>query len=182
MRSLSQSNKIEFDTSGTVHLICVEDRAINIILDRFKNLDCARDRIQILQLGTTKLKQDVLSVKQFCSIENLQAELIKTLDRARMGTRFYAIGSEDFVWNLRSYACSFGLSEAETSLEVVNNKAKNIYCSNCQTINPLIQDNIFTCFSCGIKLEVLEHFSRRKNAYLGICADAESFEELSIRQ
>ena len=178
MRSRTLSDKIKFDLSGNVHLICAEYRAINLILDKLNNLEDNRDRIQILQLGTTKIKK-TLRIEQFYSIENLQAKLIEILNRATMGMRFYAIGLEQFVWNLRGCARSFGLSEAEISLEVIGNEAKNIYCSNCQTINPLINSDIFTCSNCGIKLEVLEHFSRLKNAYLGICADAESIEEPS---
>ena len=178
MRSLPQSDKIEFDFSGNVHLICAEDRAIDIVLNKLNKPECNRDRLHILQLGTTKIKQD-LKIEQFCSIENLQARLIEILDRAMMGMRFYAIGSEQFVWNLRGCARSFGLSEAEISLEVIDSEAKNIYCSNCQTINHLVENNIFTCFNCGIELEVLEHFSRLKNAYLGICADAKNPEQLA---
>ena len=105
MRSLPQSDKIEFDLSGNAHLICVEDRAINIILDRLKNTDYNCDRLHILQLEKTKIKQD-LKIEQFRSIENLQARLIEILDRAMMGMRFYAIGSEQFVWNLRGCARS----------------------------------------------------------------------------
>ena len=177
MHSLPQSDKIEFDFFGNLHLICAEDRAIDIISNKLENFEYDRDRIQILQLGTTKIKQD-LRIEQFGSIENLQARLIEIFDRATMGLRFYAIGSEQFVWNLRSCARSFGLSEAEISLEVISNEAKNIYCSNCQTINPVVNSDIFTCSNCSIELEVLEHFSRLKNAYLGICADAENLEKL----
>ena len=178
MRSLPESDKIEFDLFGNAHLICVEDRAINIILERLKNTEYNCDRIHILQLGTTKIKQG-LRIEQFCSIENLQAKLIEILDRAMMGMRFYAIGSEQFVWHLRGCALSFGLSEAEISLEVIDSEAKNIYCSNCQIINPFVNSDIFICSNCGIELEVLEHFSRLKNAYLGICADAETPEQLA---
>ena len=85
-----------------------------------------------------------------------------------MGMRFYAIGSEQFVDNLTRYARSFGLSDEKISIEVVSKETKNVYCSNCMTINSSVLDNIFICSNCGIKLEVLEHFSRLKNAYLGI--------------
>ena len=179
MRCLPQSYKIEFDLSGNAHLICAEDRAIYIILDKLKNLEDNRDRIQILQLGTEEIKQKTFRIEQFLSIENLQARLIEILDRAIMGMRFYAIGSEQFVWKLRNCARSFGLSEAEISLEVIDSEAKNIYCSNCLTINPLVNSDIFICSNCRIELEVLEHFSRLKNAYLGICADAENPDKLA---
>ena len=179
MRSLPQSDKIEFDFSGNAHLVCVEERAIDIILDKLNKLEYNRDRLQILHLGTTNIEQETVIIEQFHSIADLQAKLIEILDRAIMGMRFYAIGSEQFVGNLRGYARSFGLSEAEISLEAIDNEAKNIYCSNCLTINPLVNSDIFTCSNCRIKLEVLEHFSRLKNAYLGICADAENSEKLA---
>lgn len=169
---ISGSNKIKFDYSAKAHLFCIENRAIDILLKELDRLEYTPENIQVLQLGAIKVKHN-LNIKQFYSIENLQTELVKILDRAKMGVRFYAIGSEQFIWNLRGYARNFGLSNAEISLQAIDSKAKNIYCSNCQTINHLVEANILTCDNCDIKLEVLEHFSPLKNAYLGICVDAD---------
>lgn len=174
MLSLPQSDKIEFDFSGKSHLICAENQAINIIYNKLKAVEYIPDNIQILQLGITEIELEVLNIKQFLAIENLQAELSKILNCAYMGLRFYAVGSERFVWNLRGYVRKLGLSEDEISIEVVDRQVRDIYCSNCRTINYLVNFDICTCNNCGIKLKTLEHFSNLKNAYLGICADAES--------
>lgn len=181
MSSVPRPTKIEFDSSGNSHLVCVENDAIDIVQARLESSEFIPQNIKILQLGGTKNPNTALHIEQFNSMANLKSRLTNIYDRATMGTRFYAIGSSQFVWHLRRYARSFGLSEAEISLEVVSNKAKNVYCSNCLVINSLVRDDIFICSGCEIKLEVAEHFSRLKNAYLGICANAETLEASEVK-
>lgn len=181
MLSVPQPTKLQFDLAGTRHLICVEAKEIDIVYNRLEELKHIPQNLQILLLEEAEIKSKNFNIEQFDAVGSLKARLKEILDRAIMGMRFYAIGSEQFVWNLRGYARNFGLSEAEINLEVISRDAKNIYCSNCQSINALVKDNIFVCYNCGIKLEVMEHFSRLKNAYLGICADAESLKEPLIK-
>ena len=171
MRSVPQPTKIKFDLSASRHLICVEEAAI-LVYNRLNTLEHIPANLQILFLGEAIERKD-LDIEQFDSAENLAARLQKILEQAYMGTRFYAVGSEQFVQNLRGLARSFGMLEEEINLEIVNRKARNIYCSTCHIINPQVRTNIIICSGCGIKLEVWEHFSRLKNAYLGVCADAE---------
>ena len=178
MFSILQSSKMQFEL-GNRHLVCVEGKAINLVLTKLTTSEHIPENLKILQWSKTENAEISLDREQFDSFENLEFRLVEILDRASMGIRFYAIGSEQFVGNLLKYARSFGLSEAEISLEVVSKETKNIYCSNCLVINYLVRDNILICYNCGIKLEVLEHFSRLKNAYLGICANAESIEKPS---
>ena len=195
MSSVPRPSKIELDSSGNSHLICVENDATDIVQARLEASEFITQNIKILQLGGIKVpdqrSQQAPSfhggvicdlepnIERFDLMANLRSRLTEICDRAYMGMRFYAIGSEQFVWHLRGYARSFGLAEEEINLEVVARESRNIYCSNCQLINSLVSNNIFICSGCGIKLEVLDHFSRLKNAYLGISADAESLEEPS---
>ena len=173
MSSVPQPTKLKFDLSASRHLICVEETAIDLVYNRLNTLKHIPANLQILFLGEIAIERKDLDIEQFDSAENLEARLQKILEQAYMGTRFYAVGSEQFVQNLRGLARSFGMLEEEINLEIVNRKARNIYCSTCHRINPQVQTNIITCSGCGIKLEVWEHFSRLKNAYLGVCADAE---------
>lgn len=179
MSSVPRQSKIKFNSLGHSHLICVENDAINIVRARLESSESIIQNIKILQLGGTENLNAALNTEQFNSIADLRLRLIELCDRAYMGMRFYAIGSEQFVWHLKGCARTFGLSKEEMSLEVVERKFKNIYCSNCQSTNSLVCDDIFICYGCGIKLEVLDHFSRLKNAYLGISADAESLRKSS---
>lgn len=179
MSSIPQLSKIQFDRSGNRHLICVEGKAINLVWE-IESLEYLPKNIKILQLK--KEKEHVarsLDTEQFNSIACLKSRLSEILNHSCMGMRFYAVGSERFIWNLQGYVRSFGLAAEEINLEAVSHEVKDVYCSNCLTINSLVKSNIFICDSCGIKLEVIEHFSRLKNAYLGICADAESLEKLA---
>ncbi|WP_319421249.1 dimethylamine monooxygenase subunit DmmA family protein [Pleurocapsa sp. FMAR1] len=173
MRSVPQPTKLKFDLSASLHLICVEKDAINLVCTKLNALEYIPVNLQIFYQGAIAIARKDLDIEQFDSTENLEARLQNFLQQAYMGTRFYAVGSEQFVQNLRRLARSFGMLEEEIHLEIVNRKVKNIYCSTCHRINPQVQTNIITCSGCGIKLEVWEHFSRLKNAYLGVCADAE---------
>ncbi|MBE9046503.1 hypothetical protein IQ255_19170 [Pleurocapsales cyanobacterium LEGE 10410] len=160
MLSIPQVTKLQFDLSGSRHLICVEDEAIEIVYTRMAELKRIPENLQILQTGATVISRKDLKVEQFDSVRNLKDRLREILDRAMMGMRFYGVGSERFVWDLNRCARSFGLSEEEISLETSDRGSKNIYCANCQTINCVDNTDVFTCYSCGTKLEVLEHFSR----------------------
>ena len=180
MSSVTQSSKMQFDRSGNRHLVCVEGEAINLVLTKLETSEYIPDNLKILHWSEKNVK-DYLNIERFNTIEDLESRLVEILERAFIGMRFYAIGSEQFVGNVLRYARSFRLSEVEIGLEVVARKTKNIYCSNCLVINSSVRDNIFVCSNCGIKLEVIEHFSRLKNAYLGICADAEIAEPSEVK-
>ena len=179
MSSVPRPSKITFDRLGNKHLLCVEAKTINIVTTRLEALKYLPENLKILQWGEAKNVNSFLDIEQFDLIANLESRLVEILDRATIGIRFYAIGSEQFVGNLCRYARSFGLCEEEIGFEVVDRETKDIYCSNCQTTNLSVRDSVFICSHCGIKLEVLEHFSQLKNAYLGICADAEALEKAS---
>lgn len=170
---------MQFDRSGNRHLICVENRAVDSALAKLQDFECNLNRIKILQWRATLNVRNTVDIECFDLITDLEARLIEILDRASMGMRFYAIGSGIFVFNCGNYARNFGLAEEDISLEIVSNRAKNVYCSNCLIINPSVRDNIFICSGCNTKLEAVEHFSRLKNACLGICADVETTEESS---
>ena len=182
MSSVLQSSKIQFDRSGNRHLVCVEDEAIKLILTELKTSEYTPKNLKILHWSKAENVKRPLNIEQLNSIENLELRLVEILERATMGTRFYAIGSEQFVANLLRHARNSGLSDEEISVEIVSKETKNIYCSNCLTINLSVRDSVFICTNCGIKLEVLEHFSRLKNAYLGICADAETLEMSEVKR
>ncbi|VEP16356.1 conserved hypothetical protein [Hyella patelloides LEGE 07179] len=174
MRSVPQPTKLQFDLSGSQHLICVTSEVIDVIYTRLEELEHIPQNIQILQLGETVKARKDWKIEQFNSVENLQKKLREILERAYIGTRFYAIGSAQFIYDVENCARSFGMSEEEISLEVFDSKARRVYCSTCHTINYPVSTNLITCSGCGIKLEIWEHFSRLKNAYLGVCADAEN--------
>ena len=181
MSSVPQSSKMQFDRSGSRHLLCVESKAIDLIATKLETLEYTIENLKILHWSETENVKSTIDIERFDSIKDLELRLVEILDRALMGMRFYAIGSEQFVINLCRCARNFGLSDEEISLEVVSKETKNIYCSNCLTINLSVRSSVFICPNCGIKLEVLEHFSRIKNAYLGICADAEIAETSEVK-
>lgn len=173
MTNISLLDKIETNSAGCRHIFCTEGEAINLICSRIQELEYIPQNIQILQLGKAEVVSNNLKSSCFDFQTSLLSELQKILDCVHMGTRLYAIGSEQFVGNLRNYAYRWGMSDEELSWEVIDNRNKRVYCSTCHEINDHVNADLITCFNCGLKLEVWRHFSRLKNAYLGVCANAE---------
>ena len=172
---------MQFDKTGNRHLLCVQGEAIKSVLIKLETSKHTLNNLKILQWGKTENVESTLDIERFDLVENLESRLVEILNRAFVGIRFYAIGSEHFIGNLLRYVRSYGLSEAEIGIEIVSKETRNVYCSNCLVINSLVRNNILICSNCGIKLEVLEHFSCLKNAYLGICADAEIAEPSEVK-
>ena len=177
MNSISLSTKFEFDISGLRHVICVEGYAVSLIYNQIEELEYVPENLDIMHLEQLTIVDEKLdeklNINRFNSPESLTAKLKEILSGACMGTRFYAVGSEQFVGDLRNIAFDLGMGSDEITLAVVGDRGRRVYCSTCHEINPQATSNIITCCSCGISLEVWSHFSRLKNAYLGVCADLE---------
>ena len=163
MFSVFQSSEMQFDRSGSRHLMCVESKAIDLVPARLETAKYAFEKLKILH-WSLKNVASTLDIERFESIKDLELRLVKIHDRAFMGMRFYAIGSEQFVDNLTRYARSFGLSDEKISIEVVSKETKNVYCSNCMTINSSVLDNIFICSNCGIKSVLDNYYSSAEKA------------------
>ncbi|MGD1921845.1 MAG: dimethylamine monooxygenase subunit DmmA family protein [Pleurocapsa sp.] len=173
MNSISLLTKFEFDLSGSRHIVCAEGDAVDLICNQIEKLGYVPENTNILCLSESIVVDKKLNIKYVSTLENLIAKLIENLSSAYMGTRFYAVGSEQFVGDLRNHPIRLGMGSDEITLAVVERKKKRVFCSTCHEINTQVTTKIFNCFYCGIKLEIWSHFSCLKNAYLGVCADAE---------
>ncbi|MGY1490550.1 dimethylamine monooxygenase subunit DmmA family protein [Methylobacillus pratensis] len=114
------------------------------------------------------------SVQVFTSQEALWAAFDALLSNAYMGTRLYAAGDEDFLWQVSTLAAKHGVLNADIMREQHVSLARPVYCVHCKTITPHVTTNIAVCVGCRRHLFVRDHFSRRLGAYMGLMVDAEA--------
>lgn len=110
---------------------------------------------------------------EFRATAHLMIALRQYLNRAHMGLRIYAVGTEHFLWDINALAEKFGMSREELRFFAVGSGARRVFCNHCRTITPGVTTNIVTCSGCGANLFVRDHFSRRLNAFAGVQVDAE---------
>ncbi|MCB5186542.1 hypothetical protein LG200_00815 [Methylobacillus caricis] len=95
------------------------------------------------------------------------------LQHSTMGTRLYAAGAENFLWQATTLAARHGVLNADVMREQPASLARSVYCVHCKTTTHGVTTNIAACSGCQRHLFVRDHFSRRLGAYMGLMIDAE---------
>lgn len=95
------------------------------------------------------------------------------LQYSTMGTKIYAVGNEQFLWEATTVAAKHGVMNADVMREQTDTLARSVYCVHCKTTTHNVKTNIAACVGCQRYLFVRDHFSRRLNAYMGLMVDAE---------
>ncbi|MFR0692734.1 dimethylamine monooxygenase subunit DmmA family protein [Enterobacterales bacterium AE_CKDN230030158-1A_HGKHYDSX7] len=116
---------------------------------------------------------ETLLASEFASPVALQQALLERLLRASVGQQLLLCGDEAFVWPLHALARNAGLEADEIHLLRHGESRRAVYCVHCATLQHGDGGEQHDCRSCGVRLEVRRHFSRRLGAYLGVCADAD---------
>ncbi|MBM7618760.1 putative paraquat-inducible protein A [Bacillus tianshenii] len=107
----------------------------------------------------------VAGVKDFTE---WQTELEEGLLKQKMGTYLYVAASWDKLNVIKRIASEVGFSEEEAQYHGIGEQEKVVFCGRCHGITS-VKDNLFNieCPKCGIPLTISDHFSRKKEAYLG---------------
>lgn len=114
------------------------------------------------------------AVRAFRAPAHLFSALEERLARETMGLRLYAVGPEDFLWDVYGVGEKAGLSPQEMRFTHSGTKARRIFCVHCRTVTEKVTTSIVTCSGCGASLFVRDHFSRRLSAFMGVQVDAEA--------
>ncbi len=96
------------------------------------------------------------------------------LGSATMGTRIYATGTEGFMGTAAQIAAGHGVNPMSIISEHRGSEARRVQCVHCKGFNENVTTNPCVCGHCGLNLLVRDHFSRRLNAFQGVCIDAET--------
>jgi predicted RNA-binding Zn-ribbon protein involved in translation (DUF1610 family) len=112
--------------------------------------------------------------RTFRAVPEMFAFLSHYLSRASIGLRFYAVGSEPFIWDAYNIGTGAGLTAAEMFLAQSGPPCRRVYCCHCKTMIDDVKETIAVCPGCGSSLQVRDHFSRRLAAFMGVKVDAET--------
>ena len=109
----------------------------------------------------------------FRSTAQMLTRLAQRLRTERMGVRLYAVGEEDFLWDVNGIAAEAGLGRQEIRLTHAGSLRRRVICVHCGARTEGVTTNIVACDGCGARLFVRDHFSRRLAGFMGVQADAE---------
>jgi dimethylamine monooxygenase subunit C len=101
----------------------------------------------------------------------MNGELKPLFSNQKMGTFLYVCASWDHLKQVKNLATQCGFSEAEAQFIGYGERKINIFCCRCHGLTIRMSDEKrMTCKHCHIKLEVTDHYSELKDAYLGYVA------------
>jgi dimethylamine monooxygenase subunit C len=108
-------------------------------------------------------------------------ELTADLDEARVGWRLMMAGPADACLQLRGAATGLGVADDEMTVASTDVDSRAVHCVHCGAVTRArVQlDEVLPCESCGRKLLVYYHVSRRGGTYMGFMVDAEEPAEVA---
>lgn len=146
-------------------------RAWTVIAIGSRGADVAREWIaQIASAGyESAVRLHVVDAGN--AIEELTADLAD----ARVGWRLMMAGPADACLKLRGAATGMGVADDEMTVASTNVDSRAVHCVHCGSVTcaQVHLDEVLPCGSCGRKLLVYHHVSRREGTYLGFMVDAE---------
>lgn len=108
-------------------------------------------------------------------IEHVASRQIQSLlESAPVATQVYLAGSEAFMWDVRNIAVRLGLVDQQIQMAPPTLKDRRVFCVHCYSAKNNVETSPIVCGGCGRLLEVKDHFSRLKGAYLGLQINAEN--------
>lgn len=162
------------DLTGRHHLLVAETAGLDAALRVIDGVTLGEVPIEVFWLGAAPERlQCRVAVHTFDSIAMLTSALASRLSAIGMGLRVYLAGREAFLWQVNMPAIAVGLREDQVQREACGSKARRVFCVHCRHVLGEVTTNPIVCPSCGVVLEVRDHFSRALAAYVGVVANAE---------
>jgi hypothetical protein len=164
------------DPAARNHLLVAEPAGLDAVLRVVSGLQGSGSEapLEVDWLGPApEILVSRVTVKAFDTLAALTTALEQRLTLSGMGLRLYLAGRESFVWQVNLPAREAGLREDEIQREACGSKVRRVFCVHCRHTLEDVATNPVTCPSCGVLLEVRDHFSRALAAYAGVVVNAE---------
>ncbi|MEH7479542.1 dimethylamine monooxygenase subunit DmmA family protein [Neobacillus drentensis] len=101
-------------------------------------------------------------------------DLVAWLSEQRMGSYLYIAAHWNQLKTIKQLAEEIGFSEEEAQYIGYGEKEKNVFCGRCHGITTIDTENTeqveVDCIYCNLRLEISNHYSRLRDAYLGYVA------------
>ncbi len=123
------------------------------------------------------LTNQSLSFEEIHLFHECSPEVDIHLGKQKIGTYLYAAAEWNTLKEVVFLAKKLGYSSEEAQFIGVGEKEKRVFCCRCHFISnlrsPLHTGDQMSCSACGMKLELSDHYSPIKEAYLGYVAHIE---------
>lgn len=142
------------------------------VLGKRKYLFCADEKgLAILQSIINQVIDKNLSFEVVFIGEVQVTDLVVWLSGQRMGSYLYIAAHWNQLKAIKQLAEEIGFSEEEAQYIGYGEKEKYLFCCRCQGITKLDAQNReqveVNCIHCDLLLEISDHYSRLRDAYLG---------------
>ncbi|MGD6776106.1 dimethylamine monooxygenase subunit DmmA family protein [Sutcliffiella horikoshii] len=121
------------------------------------------------------LSNEKMSFEEIHLLSECSSEVDRKLERQKMGTFLYVAAEGNKLRKVLSMATKLGYSPEEAQYIMVEKEEKRIFCCRCHVISIVcgesIKRGILNCPACSLKLELSDHYSPIKDAYLGYVAE-----------
>ena len=107
------------------------------------------------------------------SIVTMLLRFERILATIRMGACVYLAGTENLIGQAQQIATAAGIEPQSIQTELRGAQRYRVQCAHCKSIMNNINTRLVKCASCGLQLQVRDHYSRRYAAYQGVCMNAE---------
>ncbi|MGD6870706.1 hypothetical protein ACQCU1_00775 [Sutcliffiella horikoshii] len=121
------------------------------------------------------LTNEQMSFEEIHLILECSSEVDRKLEMQKIGTFLYVAAEGKKLRKVLSMATKLGYSPEEAQYIIVGKEEKRIFCCRCHVISSVcgesIKRGILNCPACSLKLELSDHYSPIKDAYLGYVAE-----------
>jgi len=172
-------------TNAQWNLVIAEDEGmLSVIrmLDKAPKGFSARTHVVYLSSDNPEENDYVEQLEDFGPISLHQVktrkEALQRLDgllqKAKMGTRLYAVGGETFLGLVVREALNHNIHHHSIITELRGSLARRVQCVHCKYIAENITTTVYNCPRCNELLTVRDHYSRRIAAFQGVSATVET--------
>lgn len=117
------------------------------------------------------LTNQALSFEEIHLNRRCSSEVDDLLGKQKIGTYLYVAAGREKLREVICLAEKLGYSSQEAQFIRVGEEDRRVFCSRCHFIsrveNTVNTGQCITCIACGMKLEMSDHYSPIKDAYLG---------------
>lgn len=173
------------DLPAQRHLFALEGEGALALLDKVQPGHRIMDDTEIMfvadaqaETSQADLGEALLALhpaEYWCAptLSDLTGRLGSVLAAASMGLRLYSAGTEAFIGAVVVVAAGRGIKHSSIITEHRGSMRRRVQCVHCKAFTDNVTISPVPCAHCGLHLVVRDHFSRRLNAFQGVCANAE---------
>lgn len=149
----------------------------SFVAGKRKYLFCADQKGKVMLQPIIDLVTKKNLPSEFVLIESDQNQvlvtqkLFKWLSNQKMGSYLYMVAHWHHLKAIKPIAEDIGFSEEEAQYIGHGEQEKQVFCCRCHGMTKIVPEKTeVNCMYCDLLLEISDHYSRLRDAYLGFVA------------